>query len=115
MFRLGIVALFAGFAKGFFGAGWGPIGIGLFIFLGIDPRIAVGSSLIVRLLLDCVGGFTYVGMNLVDYNTVMYLTASGSFTAYIAYKLTKGASSRTLEIYLGLIIMILGALVIAVQ
>ena len=115
MFRLVIVALFAGFYKGFFGAGWGPIGIGLFVLLGIDPRIAVGSSLIVRLLLDCVGGFTYVGMNLVDYDTVIYLTASGSFAAYIAYKLTKGTSSRTLEIYLGLIIMILGALVIAGQ
>ena len=113
MFRLGIIALFAGFAKGFFGAGWGPIGIGLFVLLKIDPRIAVGSSLVVRLILDCVGGFTYVGMNLVDYNAVMYLTVPGSFAAFITYKLTKGASSKTLKRYLGLMTMILGALIIA--
>ena len=68
------ISLLAGFAKGFFGVGWGPLDIGLFIILGINPRIVVGSSLVIRLILDCMGGITYASMNLVDYNAAIILT-----------------------------------------
>jgi len=89
MVKLMAVALLAGFTKGFFGAGWGPIGVGLFVLLGINPRIVVGSSLAIRLLLDVTGGATYASMNLVDVNAVVPLTAAGCIASLLAVELTK--------------------------
>jgi uncharacterized membrane protein YfcA len=39
----------AGFASGISGAGWGPIGVKLLILSRIDPRHAIGSSLVGRI------------------------------------------------------------------
>jgi uncharacterized membrane protein YfcA len=111
MAKLVLVAVLAGFAKGFFGAGWGPIGVGLFILLGIDPRIAVGSSLVIRLLLDGVGGMTYATMNLVDINTVIALTLAGCVTVPLGVKLITAVSEKNLSVLLGGMAIFLGAFV----
>jgi uncharacterized membrane protein YfcA len=113
MAKLMFVAVLAGFAKGFFGAGWGPLGIGLFILLGIDSRVAVGSSLVIRLLLDGVGGTTYATMNLLDVNAVVILALAGCLAVPFGVKLAKVASEKTFRIVLGVFIMLLGTLVIA--
>jgi uncharacterized membrane protein YfcA len=107
-----IVAVFAGFAKGFFGIGWGPMVIGLLVLLGVKPRIAVGSSLVIRLLLDCLGGISYASMNLVDINVVVVLSLAGALTAFPAIKLATIASEKTFRIILGGVITLLGAFVI---
>jgi hypothetical protein len=112
MAKLMFVAVLAGFAKGFFGAGWGPLGIGMFILLGIDPRVVVGSSLVIRLLLDAVGGMTYATMNLLDINAVVILALAGCLAVPLGVKLTKIASERTFRIVLGAFIILLGALVL---
>jgi uncharacterized membrane protein YfcA len=113
MVKLMFVSVFAGFAKGFFGAGWGPIGVGLFILLGLDPRMVVGSSLVMRLLLDCASGLTYATFNMVDFNSVLILTLTGSMAVPVAVKLTKNVSEKNLCMFLGGIIVILGALVVS--
>jgi len=110
--KLMFVAVLAGFAKGFFGVGWGPLGIGMFILLGIDPRVAVGSSLVIRLLLDAVGGMTYATMNLLDVNAVIILALAGCVTVPLGVKLTKVASEKTFRIVLGAFITLLGALIV---
>jgi uncharacterized membrane protein YfcA len=112
MAKLMFVAVLAGFAKGFFGAGWGPLGIGMFILLGIDPHVVVGSSLVIRLLLDAVGGMTYATMNLLDINVVVVLALAGCLAVPLGVKLTKIASERTFRIVLGAFITLLGALVL---
>ena len=45
------VGLLAGFASGVSGAGWGPIGVKLLILLRIEPREAIGSSLLGRVFM----------------------------------------------------------------
>ncbi|MEM3013976.1 MAG: sulfite exporter TauE/SafE family protein, partial [Candidatus Bathyarchaeia archaeon] len=110
--KLMIISLFAGFIKGFFGAGWGPIGVGLFVVLGIDPAIVVGSSLIVRLILDFVGGFTYVSMNLFDFEAFVILSLFGCFSVSLATKVTKKLSKKGLSMFLGILIILLGLIVI---
>jgi hypothetical protein len=109
--KLMIVAIFAGFIKGFFGAGWGPLGVGLFILLGIDPDMVIGSSLVIRLLLDCTGGLTYVSMGMVDVNTAIVLILAGCSAAPLGVKVTSKVSDKSLRILLGVIITFLGALV----
>jgi uncharacterized membrane protein YfcA len=46
--RVAGVGLAAGFSSGISGAGWGPIGVKLLILLRIEPRSAIGSSLVGR-------------------------------------------------------------------
>jgi uncharacterized membrane protein YfcA len=110
--KLVIIAIVAGFTKGFLGAGWGPIGVGLFIVAGIDPRLAIGSSLVIRLLLDVVGGVTYAYMNLVDVNAVIILALTGCLGSLVAARVTVLIPKKPFTVFLGAVIMLLGALVI---
>lgn len=49
--RVGGIGLGAGFASGISGAGWGPIGVKLLILSRIDPKQAIGSSLVGRIFM----------------------------------------------------------------
>jgi len=49
--RVAGVGVTAGFASGVSGAGWGPIGVKSLILLRIEPRQAIGSSLVGRIFM----------------------------------------------------------------
>ena len=49
--RVAAVGLTAGFSSGISGAGWGPIGVKLLILLRIEPKAAIGSSLVGRVFM----------------------------------------------------------------
>jgi len=108
-----IAAILAGAAKGFFGMGWGPIVVGSLVLLGVKSQIAVGSSLVVRLLLDSLGGITYLSMNLVDFEATIALAVAGALIAPPTVKWTKGRKEETLRTFVGGMITIVGAIVIA--
>ena len=57
--RIGGIGTVAGFASGISGAGWGPIGVKLLILSRIDPRHAIGSSLIGRVAMAVAALATY--------------------------------------------------------
>jgi len=112
MQQLIVVSTIAGFAKGLFGAGWGPIGIGLFVLLGLDPILVVGSSLAIRLLLDCSGSLTYMSMNLVDLKALLLLGTPGACSALIGVTVANKISRETLRMVVGIVVVILGAILI---
>jgi uncharacterized membrane protein YfcA len=49
--RIAGVGTVAGFSSGISGAGWGPIGVKLLILLRIEPKAAIGSSLVGRVFM----------------------------------------------------------------
>jgi len=49
--RIAGVGAMAGFSSGISGAGWGPIGVKLLILLRIEPKAAIGSSLLGRVFM----------------------------------------------------------------
>ena len=57
--RIGGIGMIAGFASGISGAGWGPIGVKLLILSRIDPRHAIGSSLVGRVAMAVAAVVTY--------------------------------------------------------
>ena len=57
--RIGGIGAVAGFASGISGAGWGPIGVTLLIVSRIDPRHAIGSSLVGRAVMAAAAVVTY--------------------------------------------------------
>jgi uncharacterized protein len=58
--RIAAIGGVAGFSSGLAGAGWGPIGINLLILLRIDPRQAIGSSLMARVFMASAAVLAYV-------------------------------------------------------
>lgn len=112
MAKFATAAIIAGLVKGFCGLGWGPISIGLLLIMGVNPRRAVGSSLVIRLLLDCFGGATYATMNLVDIKVAIALVLAGTVTILPAIKWATRARRKTLSTFLGCAIILFGALVI---
>jgi len=60
--RIGGIGTVAGFASGISGAGWGPIGVKLLILARIDPRHAIGSSLVGRVVMAVAAIVTYAAV-----------------------------------------------------
>ena len=58
--RVGLIGAVAGFSSGISGAGWGPIGVKLLILTRIDPRQAIGSSLMGRIFMAATAVTVYV-------------------------------------------------------
>lgn len=56
---IGAIGAVAGFASGISGAGWGPIGVKLLILSRIEPRHAIGSSLVGRVAMALAAIATY--------------------------------------------------------
>lgn len=50
----------AGFASGIAGAGWGPVGMTMLILSRIDPRRAIGSSLLARVVMAASAVLGYI-------------------------------------------------------
>jgi uncharacterized membrane protein YfcA len=57
--RIGGIGVVSGFASGISGAGWGPIGVKLLILSRIEPRHAIGSSLVGRVFMALAAISTY--------------------------------------------------------
>lgn len=57
--RIAAIGTAAGFASGISGAGWGPIGVKLLILSRIEPRHAIGSSLVGRIAMALAAIATY--------------------------------------------------------
>ncbi len=58
--RIAGVGGVAGFSSGISGAGWGPIGVKLLILLRIEPKSAIGSSLLGRVFMAMAAVVGYV-------------------------------------------------------
>jgi uncharacterized membrane protein YfcA len=83
--QIGGIGTVAGFASGISGAGWGPIGVKLLILSRIDPRHAIGSSLVGRITMAVAAIVTYAvaaasrgGIQLDVRLLVVLLAASGA-------------------------------------
>jgi len=60
--RIGAIGGVAGFASGISGAGWGPIGVKLLILSRLEPRHAIGSSLVGRIAMAVAAIATYAAV-----------------------------------------------------
>jgi uncharacterized membrane protein YfcA len=58
--RVAGVGVVAGFSSGISGAGWGPLGVKLLILLRIEPRAAIGSSLVGRTFMAATAVVSYL-------------------------------------------------------
>lgn len=106
--RIGGIGGVAGFASGISGAGWGPIGVKLLILSRIEPRHAIGSSLVGRVFMALSAVLAYaltawatVGVRL-DFDLLVPLLA-GSLAAmvpgaYLVSRLGRGRASAAVAL-----------------
>jgi uncharacterized membrane protein YfcA len=104
--RITGVGTVAGFSSGISGAGWGPIGVKLLILLRIEPRSAIGSSLVGRVFmaLAAVVGYLLAATALQDVRPdypLLVVLFAGSVAAMVpgAFLLSRlGRESATIAI-----------------
>jgi len=117
--RVGLIGAVAGFSSGISGAGWGPIGVKLLILTRIDPRQAIGSSLLGRIFMAATAVTVYVvsASAFTDVTPNWWLVIpllAGSVAAMVpgAYLLSRlGRESATIGITLLSIVLALPTLI----
>jgi len=117
--RVGLIGAVAGFSSGISGAGWGPIGVKLLILTRIDPRQAIGSSLMGRIFMAATAVTVYVvsASAFTDVTPNWWLVIpllAGSVAAMVpgAYLLSRlGRESATIGITLLSIVLALPTLI----
>jgi len=102
----------AGFIKGVFGTGWGPIGTSLLIFSGIYPALAIGSSMIARVAVQLAPGLTFMSFGEVEFGVIIALVGSGVVGGISGAFTTKKLSASALRMLTGVVVMVLGASVL---
>ncbi|MBI4588983.1 MAG: sulfite exporter TauE/SafE family protein [Candidatus Rokubacteria bacterium] len=106
-----------GFAIGLLGGAVGLI-LGslrlpaLITILGIDPRVAAGSNLVIGFLMGAFGWVGHVARGQVDYPLLVLMTLTGMVGTYQGARLTGTLSLRRLLALMGLVLLLVGSLLL---
>jgi uncharacterized membrane protein YfcA len=102
----------AGFVKGLFGTGWGPIGTSLLILSGIYPALAIGSSMIARVAVQLAPGLTFMSFGGINLGVMIALAGSGIVGGVLGAFTTNKLSASVVRMLIGTVVVALGALVL---
>lgn len=114
--RLALEAL-AGFAIGLLGGAVGLI-LGslrlpaMIAILGIDPRVAAGSNLVIGFLMGPLGWVGHAAAGDVDYPLLVLMSLTGMAGTYQGARLTGTMSLRGLLTLMGLVLVVVGGLLL---
>ena len=106
-----------GFAIGLLGGAVGLI-LGslrlpaLITILGIDPRVAAGSNLVIGFLMGAFGWVGHVARGQVDYPLLVLMTLTGMGGTWQGARLTGKMSLRGLLTLMGVVLLVVGGLLI---
>ncbi len=106
-----------GFAIGLLGGAVGLI-LGslrlpaLITILGVDPRVAAGSNLVIGFLMGAFGWVGHVVKGQVDYPLLVLMAITGMVGTYQGARLTGTLSLRRLLWLMGLVLLVVGTLLV---
>lgn len=106
-----------GFAIGLLGGAVGLI-LGslrlpaLITILGIDPRVAAGSNLVIGFLMGAFGWVGHVAKGQVDYPLLILMAVTGMAGTYQGARLTGTLSLRRLLTLMGVVLLVVGSLLL---
>ncbi len=98
----------AGFVKGFFGAGWGPISLLLLVLAGVPLRTVAGSSILPTLAVTLSSSFYYLSSGYFELIPFVFLTLGGLPGVIIGSLLHDKIPEALLRRTAGLIILVIG-------
>jgi hypothetical protein len=107
--QVGLIGLFGGIASGLFGVGGGIVMVPAMIFLlAMDPRVAIGSSLIVIIPTAIMGSFKHYLQGNIDWKIAFSLMPMAILGGYTGAWLTSFISSDNLKRTFGAFLILVG-------
>ena len=106
------IGFLAGFFKGFFGAGWGPMGVSLLILFGVTSKKVIGSSLVARLFISGSAAIYYALSNYVFWDVSLSLIIGGVLGSLIGISIVRNINEEDLRTIIGVVIFLLGVLIL---
>lgn len=106
------IGFIAGFAKGFLGSGWGPIGASLLILLGIAVHEVIASTIVVRIAISTSSALMHIAINAINWNYIILLTIGGVIGSILGAFLSNRLEPKLLNKMVGLVILLLGVLIL---
>lgn len=111
---LAAIGIVTGLYSGFLGLGGGFVVVPALVrFLGLDAKRAVGTSLIVVLLLAIPGTITHYLLGHIDVVIALGLTVGVVPGALLGARVTAGANERALKIAFAALLLVVGGLLAA--
>lgn len=104
-----VIGLFAGVMAGLLGVGGGVIMVPAFTrFLGMDIRMAIGTSMVIIVLTALVAGTKHYQLGHVDFRIVFIVAGLSMIGGYAGASLTQQFSVHTLQMVFAVFVLIVG-------
>ena len=107
-----LVGLVAGLSEGFSGAGWGVFSLAMLVTLGVNPLVAVSSSILVELVLGVVNNCAHFNLGAFDWRIALPLLLSGVIGILIGSRYSNHIPERGFQFVLGCVIVFFGFVII---
>ena len=110
---IAVVGIVAGWVTGISAAAWGALSVPLLILVGVEPLVAINSSLAASILLSLFGGLTHWRYDRSRVAPLLPLVLGGVGGAFVGSFLSPALPTQTLRLLIGLITLIIGGLTLA--
>lgn len=111
---LGVIGIAAGLSSGFLGLGGGFVVVPVLVrFLGFEAKRAVGTSLVVVLMLAVPGTITHYVLGHVDVSLALCLSLGAIPGAVLGARVTAGARERTARLAFAVMLLSVGGFLAA--
>lgn len=106
----GLIGLFGGVAGGLFGVGGGIVMVpAMIMFLKLDPKTAIGTSLAVIVFTAVAGSVQHWRLQNIDWRLVMLLVPTAILGGVLGAQLTEALSSANLKRGFGCLLLLAAA------
>lgn len=107
---IALVGIAAGWVTGISAAAWGALSVPLLILVGVEPLVAINSSLAASILLSLFGGLSHWRYDRSRVAPLLPLVLGGVGGAFVGSFLSPVLSTQALRFLIGLITLIIGGL-----
>lgn len=108
-FYAALIGLFGGVASGMFGIGGGIVMVPAMIFLlNTDPKIAIGTSLVVIVPTAIVGSFRHWAFDNIDWRVVLMLVPTALIGGWIGPRIAEAMPVVGLKRAFGVLLLLAG-------
>ncbi len=97
-----LVGVTSGWVMGTSAAGWGALSVPLLILIGVEPLVAISSSLTASIILGLFGGLTHWGYDRARVAPLVPLLLGGAGGAVLGSLLSPALPTPTLRLLIGL-------------
>lgn len=115
LLSIGLVGIASGWVMGISAAGWGALSVPLLILLGVEPLVAISSSLLASILLSLFGGVTHWRHDRARVAGLPPLLLGGMGGAVVGSMVSPALPAPVLKLLIGMTTLVMGLLTLLRQ